>query len=92
MIEIGSKSGIGPTMHINALSPREYWFYGIKEGNTPHNSQIVQITMKWIKEALDIIKVIRGQKAASPAGNPSVWWSYDGRQPWPGYDNSFDDK
>jgi hypothetical protein len=36
--------------------PIERWFLSIKPGDTPENSAIVRITVKWAKEFLELIK------------------------------------
>jgi len=38
---------------LNEQSARETWFMGIKKGDTPENSQIAKITLKWIEEILN---------------------------------------
>jgi hypothetical protein len=50
----------GLVVPVNANSPREKWFMGIREGDTPETSQIAKITLLWIDEALLIVDHIRG--------------------------------
>ena len=42
-----------------ADSPRERWFWNIKEGHTPENSNVSKITLEWIDEALAMVEYIR---------------------------------
>ena len=41
---------------VDSQSPRERWFLGIEEGDTPENSQICAITLEWIDEVLEECK------------------------------------
>ena len=47
-------------MPIDASSPREMWFWRIKPGDTPKNSQLSKITLEWIDEAMALVAKIRG--------------------------------
>ena len=42
--------GINP----NSSRPAEVWFLNIKEGTTPENSQVAEITLGWIDEFLKL--------------------------------------
>ena len=46
-------------MPIDANSPRERWFIGIKKGDTPETNQVSKITLDWIDQAISMIDRIR---------------------------------
>ena len=43
-------------MPVDIDSPRERWFFWIRKGDTPKNSQVVAITLEWIDEVLAMRK------------------------------------
>ena len=50
---------------VQASSPREKWFTGIKPGDTPENNQVSKITLQWTDEAIAIVERIRKSASAS---------------------------
>ena len=59
-------------MPIDSMSPREIWFYNIRPGHTPENSEICKLTLGWIDEALAIVARIRTVKPAETAAADAV--------------------
>ncbi len=45
----------------DSSSPRERWFLGIRKGDTPETSNLAQVTLGWIDEALAMVANIRGR-------------------------------
>ena len=48
-----------PNLAPESSRPAERWFLAIKEGNTPENSNVVKITLKWIEEFQWLLQAIR---------------------------------
>jgi hypothetical protein len=44
---------------VDAYSPRERWFFGIRPGDTPANNPVARIALEWVDEAIAIRDAIR---------------------------------
>jgi hypothetical protein len=54
------------TFAANSSSPRERWFMGIREGDTPETNRMAEIALDWIDEAIAIRDNIRATVKATP--------------------------